>query len=349
MRYFPALTGVRGVASLWVFLFHAFMNYSFPLIENGHLGVDLFFVLSGFIISHIHATDFQHGISWLRFKQFMALRVSRIYPLHLLTLLCLLAIVILIPQFLERYKAAPFSAFNFAGNIFLVHTWLTPFIPFEMRGPGWSWNAPAWSLSAEWLMYFLFPAIAFGLGRLRKTSSLLMLGLCCLAIYAILEVLGIGLAGLPRAGMEFVAGCTLHFALSHRHEQWQHWNIVAGIATIAILLASTVNGLMILAPVAFYALIPAIAFSEGWVTRLLSCRASLWLGEISLALYLIHWPILQLQQLLLPMNWLNSGVMAVAYSAFLAGIVMASFLVYRYFELPMRNICRNWLRARIDK
>lgn len=345
MRYFPALTGVRGVASLWVFLYHAFLNSNLPVIDSGHLGVDLFFVLSGFIICHIHAAEFQTEITWSKFNHFMALRVARIYPLHLLTLLCLLGIVLVNPKFADNYQPAAFSAFNFAGNLLLVNTWLAPFIPFEMRGPGWSWNCPAWSLSAEWLMYFLFPAIAVTLGRIHKTSTLMLLGLCSLALYALLDVVGIGLAGLPRAGAEFIAGCTLYFALNQRHDQWRYWNTVAWLAIISIILASTVQGLTILAPFAFYALIPALAFGEGWITRIFSCKAFLILGNISLALYLIHWPILQIQMLLLPMDWNSSQVMAIAYTVFLAGILGSAFLIYHYFEVPMRNKLRHWLKA----
>lgn len=343
MRYFPALTGVRGVASLWVFLFHAFQNSNIPLIDKGDLGVDLFFILSGFIIAHIHARDFRDTISWINFKKFMTLRVARIYPLHLLTLVALLAIVLIYPAFIKNYNLSSFSAFNFVGNLFLVHTWLTPFIPLDMRGAGWSWNSPAWSLSAEWLMYFLFPVIAYILGRFRKTSSFLILGLCSLAFYALLEFLNIEMAGLPQAGAEFIAGCTLHFALNHRHEQWRYWNVVAWLAISVVLVVSSTKFLLILAPAAFFALVPALAFSDGMVARFFSCRASILIGEISLSLYLVHWPILQIQTLLLPFDWHSSNIMTAAYVTFLASIIGISFLVYRYFELPMRNKCRKLL------
>ncbi len=344
-RYFPALTGVRGIASLWVFLFHAFAYRSIPLIERGDLGVDLFFVLSGFIICHIHAMDFKDGMLWVAFRRFMALRVARIYPLHLLTLLSLLAVVLLDPKFSAGHAPTEFSAFNFVGNLFLVHTWLTPIIPFEMRGPGWSWNAPAWSLSAEWLMYLLFPAISISLARVSRTIPLLALGLLSLAAYAALQLADVDLASLPRAGAEFFAGCTLYFALNQRHEQWRYWNIVAWLAIVILLFASIKKDLSLFAPVAFYILIPAIAFGTGRVSQFFGSRASVVLGEISLALYLIHWPILQVQKRLLPVNWYGAPIMLAAYLVFLTGIICTAFLVYRYFELPMLKRCRDWLIA----
>ena len=346
MRYFPALTGVRGIAALWVFLFHAFQGVKIPFVANGHRGVDLFFVLSGFIISHIHASDFTCGFSWWTFRRFMALRISRIYPLHLLTLFSLLFVVLLCNPFTNVYSPGAFSAFNFVGNLFLVHKWLTPFIPYEMRGPGWSWNGPAWSLSAEWLMYLLFPAIAVILGRSARTSIVLALGVCGLAGYAALEFAGVALAGFPRVGAEFFAGCTIYFGLSNRCELWHYWNLTSWLSVLLILLASIVNGMQVFTPAACCALIPAIAFGNGFIARFFSSKISLQLGEISLALYLIHWPILQIQQRFLPINWNSSWVAITSHFLFLLGIVGLAFLIHRHFELPMRDQFRKWLVGR---
>ena len=107
-------------------------------------------------------------------------------------------LVLVVPSFAGHYPPAAFSAFNFMANLLLVQTWVIPVIPPEMRGPGWSWNGPAWSLSAEWLLYLLFPAIIVALRRVRGTGALLSIGLASLAATAALHWLEIDLAGLPR-------------------------------------------------------------------------------------------------------------------------------------------------------
>ena len=75
-RDLPALTGLRGLAALWVFVYHVFKsfagdgaglfdNQAIPLLREGWRGVDLFFVLSGFVIAHVHLRDFERlGAGW---------------------------------------------------------------------------------------------------------------------------------------------------------------------------------------------------------------------------------------------------------------------------------------------
>ena len=344
MRYFPALTGIRGVAAFWVFLFHAFPGTTGnAFITHGYLGVDLFFILSGFIISHIHAADFAQGVTWTAFRRFMVLRIARIYPLHLLTLLAMLVVVLAVPAFSQAYSPAAFSALNFVANIFLIHNWLIPILPQDLRGPGWSWNCPSWSLSAEWLLYLLFPAIAMVLRRFKRTSHCLALGLASLACYMVLEIMEVNLAGLPRAFAEFFAGCTLCFALNHREQDWAHWAGLSWLALALLALSATGNGLQVLAPLSCFLLIPAIAYGESRITAVFASRFCQQLGEISLALYLIHWPILQFQQHLLAVDWNASPLMAAMHWLFLAAIVGLAFPVHRWFELPMRAHCRRWL------
>src|SRR5271156_6454871 len=82
--FLPPLTGVRGLAALWVLFFHldAFVPIGeVPVISMGYVGVDVFFVLSGFILGHVHLDDFV-DLSIGGIKRFLALRLSRVYPVH---------------------------------------------------------------------------------------------------------------------------------------------------------------------------------------------------------------------------------------------------------------------------
>ena len=104
----PSLTGIRGIAALWVMLFHigqGIPGYSLlpwltgsSFIESGFRGVDLFFILSGFIMMHVHAQDFtvlRRRTLW----DFMIMRCIRIYPAHLIALLLILTVVIASPAY----------------------------------------------------------------------------------------------------------------------------------------------------------------------------------------------------------------------------------------------------------
>src|ERR1700751_3357252 len=93
-----SLTPLRGIAALWVVLFH--FCWRFPSIHpdrytgavyKGYLAVDLFFVLSGFVITHVYKEGFARGLSARRYQNFLKARVARLYPLHLAVLLLFLA------------------------------------------------------------------------------------------------------------------------------------------------------------------------------------------------------------------------------------------------------------------
>jgi peptidoglycan/LPS O-acetylase OafA/YrhL len=155
----PGLTTLRFFAAIWVVLYHYVWWFTspgaptlkIPLIIEGGLGVDFFFLLSGFILTHAHLRQIR--TSTLNVKQFLIKRLARIYPLHLATLLFFLALVIAlhvcrIPVLNpERYDPV-----QLVLNIFLLQAWQT-------HDAG-AWNFPSWSISAEWFAYLIFPALS---------------------------------------------------------------------------------------------------------------------------------------------------------------------------------------------
>lgn len=152
-----ALTGIRGFAALWVVLHHALSAYPFlsnhfiitNFLQKGWLGVDLFFILSGFVISFVHQYEFT-TLRFYRFKIFLLLRLSRIYPAHLIMLLSLIPIVC-IAQFLFHYHSPidQFSLSKFFYSLFVLNGW-----GFSASD---GWNVPSWSVSSEWFAYLCFP------------------------------------------------------------------------------------------------------------------------------------------------------------------------------------------------
>lgn len=163
-RALPALTGIRGVAAVWVVLYHAqsLWDLRLPLLSDGFRAVDLFFVLSGFIMMHAHQADFV-SLNAHRTFRFFGLRALRVYPLNVVILLLILPFIVAFPAFViwtRNIDPSLGNAYSFAGfwqTLFLANRWL-------MRDLG-VWNGTTWSLSVELLAYLSFPIIAFLLNK----------------------------------------------------------------------------------------------------------------------------------------------------------------------------------------
>jgi peptidoglycan/LPS O-acetylase OafA/YrhL len=188
-RYLSNLTPLRGIAALWVVVFHfseiiaKFVSTDRSLLlTKGYLMVDLFFIMSGFIIYHVYHESFISGISVSRFRQFIVARFARVYPLHFVTLL--LVIVITVPMFgwdpvFGNPRAIP-------TNLLLIHS-------FGIH-KSFNWNVPSWSISAEWWAYMVFPVLAVFIYRKGRIA------LTLLALFALLSYLSI-MYWLPRVNI----------------------------------------------------------------------------------------------------------------------------------------------------
>lgn len=146
-----ALTGLRGAAAMAVALAH-FKN-AFPANAGAafmwHNAVDLFFCLSGFTLSYVYSRD------TFRFSDYLTARIARVYPLYLVCLISAGALYVW-PRLIDpvTYPASR-AALDFALQLVMLNGW-------PVIGTGMHWDAPAWSLSAEWFCYVaLFPLLLF--------------------------------------------------------------------------------------------------------------------------------------------------------------------------------------------
>jgi peptidoglycan/LPS O-acetylase OafA/YrhL len=179
-KHFYSLDALRGVAAISVIVWHwqhffyngatsaiynigaqPFYFIFFPFYHRGYLAVDLFFSLSGFIFFWLYAENINN--KQINGLKFFILRFSRLYPLHLLTLLVVLVGQIISKSYTGNFIIFPYNdAYHFILNIFLASHWGLQ--------KGFSFNAPIWTVSVEVLMYFLF----FKLSRWGGTRSFII-------------------------------------------------------------------------------------------------------------------------------------------------------------------------------
>lgn len=169
-----ALTGIRAVAALWVFLRHfrheivdalgsgPITQFVIHISNAGYLGVDLFFILSGFILTYTHLDSMGRDWSWKTGLGFLWLRIARVWPLTVVVLL--LFGVGFIVQGVVTGNAGNFDQAD--PGSFLLHATLTV---------GWfpaplTWNGVDWSVSAEWLAYLTFAIGVVALVRFARVT-----------------------------------------------------------------------------------------------------------------------------------------------------------------------------------
>jgi peptidoglycan/LPS O-acetylase OafA/YrhL len=180
VKYLSNLTPLRGVAALLVAIFHFEMaiarfipKMDTMFFEKCYLMVDLFFVMSGFIMLHVYGGVFLAKISRISMRRFFAARFARIYPLYIFSLLLLVILVISFsppgtyPNAIENPAAIP-------TNIFLLQSYYIHNI--------YTWNIPSWSISAETAAYICFPFLALFINR-RKDFALILFSIFVAVAY----------------------------------------------------------------------------------------------------------------------------------------------------------------------
>jgi peptidoglycan/LPS O-acetylase OafA/YrhL len=170
-RHLKTLTGLRAVAAAWVVLFHASLLFAvlipplaktLPLTGMGFLGVDLFFALSGFVLCHRYLDSLGVAFDRHKVKDFLALRIARLYPVHLFVIVVFVLYIGFVTQFgtSQRWDAkSPWPLLP--QHLVLIHAWFN-----QQLG----WNGPAWSVSLEWFAYLCFPFLALLLFRVARSK-----------------------------------------------------------------------------------------------------------------------------------------------------------------------------------
>lgn len=345
-----AITSVRFFLALGVVLFHYQLAWTLTepgvgLLSRGRLGVDIFFVVSGFILTHVYL---RQG-SKPPIGSFLATRLARIYPAHLAVLAGVVILVLTAGLLGVGTVPGRFNLLDLLASVLLVQAWFP-------RDDAVFWNGPSWSLSAEWFAYLSFPIFAFIGLRLRRRPLILIA--LALTIFFALDAAYRQLFGtvLPRAehnlGVlriipEFLLGMGLYWlGASLRLGR------LGGLAFASISAALLLSAMqMELDDRAIVLLGAVLVLSLAMLSKTasegpLSHPLALFAGEASYALYLVHMPVLLAWRNLtaatlgLPGDY-QMGMLEIA--ALLTLTLALAALVHVAVERP----ARRWLRARI--
>lgn len=288
-----ALDGLRGIAALCVFLYHAQFIPFLPRVANGYLAVDLFFLISGFILAKVYIPRFASGLSiWI----FARSRFWRFYPLYFLGFALGLSFAVAREAFGRGglHYGLPWSAVFSAGMLpafNLMGTPTTELYPF---------NGPSWSLLFEFILNIvLLPLLITS--SLRNVYLLLAILFIIVSAYTIMAgTINIGFAfydaffGLLRSAFSFSFGVAL-FRWPPRAD-WLPKAWVVPLATILFLAPDIEPGLIqALYDLAFVGIIgPVIMLSSINVRILEGIIYTIYefLGRLSYAIYAVHVPII---------------------------------------------------------
>lgn len=327
----PEIDGMRAIAILPVLIFHFFPSY----FRLGYLGVDLFFVISGFLIASIIAAELKQGK--FGFAQFYMRRIRRILP-ALLVVCCITSIAtlaILIAPDLLRFAQSLIATLGFVANLY-----------FWQTGGYFALNDSLkpllhiWSLGVEEQYYMIFPVMLYLVFRYvhSTTTRCLLVAACVVLSFAInfyLEsIQGFNPAFflLPSRVWEFGAGALAALIPIVRPKQ-------LALQWLAALLIA-VNFWFVFPhfPAATFMVVGAAILlwmqwnSESFLSKIFTAPPLRFIGVISFSLYLWHWPIVALTR-----YWsIGEPALQVMLSGIFATFVL-SILSWKYIEVPFRK------------
>jgi len=374
------LTGIRFVAAFWVFAYHLQGPFnvlgllSIPVLGDvmrvGRLGVDLFFALSGFILTHTYLTRMGPKLRGGDTVRFWWLRLARIYPVHLVMLivagLAVFAQARVLGEVIDRDWWNPI---DFVKNLLLIQEWG----PNPERG----WNFVAWSLSMEWLAYLAFPLLVLILWRMHKKIPTFVLVIAWFAVLAPLVGYGLGTSdpyytdnwgSTYRIASEFTAGAITYLIVQRlarsedRVQRPAEWLsavlpvlVVAGAVFLAWLPAAQPPANAVnpdaepLPPYFHLSLVPllvawigALALARGGMARALSTKTLVLGGFISYSLYMTHLVWMGLWRAGMSVAGIDGGALyALGVAILIGGALIIAWIMWRVVEEP----AREWMRG----
>jgi peptidoglycan/LPS O-acetylase OafA/YrhL len=326
-RSFVTLDALRGIAALPVVYLHTAHAYGpFMLFPHAHLAVDFFLLLSGFVMTYVYQQRLDAG--W-RTRDFLHLRLLRLYPLYFLGLIAGAIFLALRDQYGKVHTQISILIELLALGLFFLPTPPLPLLPSAPQSM-YPYDVPAWSLFFELVANFFHALV------LRRRSLRLLLGFCLVMAAVQFEEaiqhhgFDYGadrkdyLLGLGRTFLSYPLGAILYrlWQTGRGRLQAPPWLIGLALATLlAAPRSATLNG-------AFEWLVVILAFPLLlWLgacskPTLRFVRPARWLGALSYPLYILHVPFFAIFEQL----WVHVSHQSVDFAAPWVGLVFLMFI-----------------------
>lgn len=352
-----AFDGVRAITAGWVVLDHLQkplfamfpgLRFAGPPVWSGYIRVEVFFILSGFVLAYNYAGRVHTRAGY---RTFLWARFARLYPVYLVTMALAMAVNVVIWYLaLGNLHGLPFPLGNFFANLFMLGS-----VPGFM-----SYNSPAWSLSCEVGLYLIFPLLAWVALRMSPRVAL-----AAAALVVVVCVLAINIYAPPgwwpmarhiqwiRAGGEFVVGVLIWVWWRRKKRGSVGWDVTAVAALLGVL--AVVYTVKPGTPPTFLALpfialfVASCASATGVVARCLSTRSMRWGGRVSYGLYLGHFPVFLLLDAVMPWEKVAHAPVAlrVGWMAMtLLWITLVAIGLHYLVEQPARKRILRWRASR---
>ncbi|WP_010218829.1 acyltransferase family protein [Sphingomonas sp. PAMC 26621] len=366
------LDSMRGICACIIVLLHlstqGYISNS-QFVRNGFLFVDFFFVLSGFVIAASYGSRLSKGFSPVAF---MALRLGRVYPMHLVMLALFLAFEIAFAVSSTQFAGrAPFSEVYGPGllvaNLALVQIFFGP--------DRTSWNAPSWSIAAEVWTYLVFAMIFRLAGRWLVPICAAIAVASCLYLAMLtdryLEVFHNGafarcLYGFSLGVIAYAVQQRIRSSASQKGSQGL-WTLGEAAMVVAVIAAVTFSGPSVSSlaiPPLFLLVILLFAQENGRLSYILTRKPFVFVGTLSYSIYMIH-SFLELRfvnvisavgriihrPLVVSVSGHNEigfgPLFGDAMSLLMLAITIAcAILSYRWIEQKMNDRTRKWVASR---
>ena len=339
LAYRPDIDGLRAIAVLLVILYHA--NFSF--FTGGFIGVDVFFVISGFLITAIVSGDIQSGT--FTYKNFYLRRIRRIIPVLVVVLIAttIPAAILFFPDDFEQhsrlllytfFSAANFHLWNSGENYFNADTDLIPLLH-------------VWSLSVEEQFYFIWPACLVLSYALMKHKHVFLFIIFFFSLFALSvwmsnhsQVAAYFL--LPARAFELMMGGGFALYWKAIPKLPNYVNHLVSIIAIALIIGSSLVLTKSSVFPGFNAFWPCLGAAlliltgknqeqPGIINRILCLKPLVFIGLISYSLYLWHWPVFVF------VKYAGLDLNGTVRIAAILTIFLLSYFSWKYVEVPFHR------------